>query len=138
MKICISATVSKYSIIRREFIGILTTMTEDWSYCDDSGVVLHETARKAKLSSRICNGLIILHTIAALAYVIGILLADADVTDRTTELPLMMKMEYPFVIDTLRKYRLVLATQFVFVMACSLGAGLFNAVFLTLVTCIYI
>ncbi|KMQ95564.1 odorant receptor 2a [Lasius niger] len=113
-------------------------MTEDWSYCDDSGVVLHETARKAKLSSRICNGLIILHTIAALAYVIGILLADADVTDRTTELPLMMKMEYPFVIDTLRKYRLVLATQFVFVMACSLGAGLFNAVFLTLVTCIYI
>ncbi|XP_072750613.1 odorant receptor 4-like isoform X2 [Anoplolepis gracilipes] len=107
-------------------------MTEDWNYCGDSGVELHETARKAKLSSHICNGLIILHTIAALAYVIGILLADADVTDRTTELPLMMKMEYPFVMDTLRKYRLVLATQFVYVMACSLGAGLFNAVFLTL------
>ncbi|XP_070150840.1 uncharacterized protein [Polyergus mexicanus] len=121
-----------FSLKQREFIEILTTMTKDWSYCGNSDVVLHETARKAKLSSRICNGLIILHTIAALAYVIGILLADADVTDRTTELPLMMKMEYPFVIDTLRKYRLVLAAQFVYVMACSLGAGLFNAVFLTL------
>ncbi|XP_072750612.1 odorant receptor 9a-like isoform X1 [Anoplolepis gracilipes] len=121
-----------FSLKQREFTGILTTMTEDWNYCGDSGVELHETARKAKLSSHICNGLIILHTIAALAYVIGILLADADVTDRTTELPLMMKMEYPFVMDTLRKYRLVLATQFVYVMACSLGAGLFNAVFLTL------
>ncbi|KAF3054406.1 Odorant receptor 090 [Nylanderia fulva] len=123
-----------YSVVEcfGEFIGILTTMTEDWSYCGDNGVVLHETARKAKLSSRICNGLIILHTIAAFAYVVGILLADVDVTDRTAELPFMMKMEYPFVIDTLRKYRLVLATQFMYVMVCSLGAGLFNAVFLTL------
>ncbi|KAL6429650.1 hypothetical protein ACFW04_007520 [Cataglyphis niger] len=121
-----------FSLKQREFIEILTTIRKDWSYCDDSGTALHETTSKAKLSSYICNGLIILHTIAALAYVIGILLADADVSDPTTELPLMMKMEYPFVIDTLRKYRLVLATQFVYVMACSLGAGLFNAVFLTL------
>ncbi|XP_011694591.1 PREDICTED: odorant receptor 4-like [Wasmannia auropunctata] len=107
-------------------------MAEDWNDCGSSDVALRETARKTKLSSRICNGLIILHTIAAFAYVIGILLADADVTDRTAELPLMMKMEYPFVIDTQRKYSLVLATQFVFVMVCSWGAGLFNALFLTL------
>lgn len=112
-------------------------MAEDWN-CDNNSIAMRETARKAKLSSRICNGLIILHTIAAFAYVIGILLADADVTDRTAELPLMMKMEYPFVIDTQRKYGLVLATQFVFVMVCSWGAGLFNALFLTLVTCICI
>ncbi|XP_071643302.1 odorant receptor 4-like isoform X2 [Temnothorax longispinosus] len=105
---------------------------EDWKDCDNTDVELRETARKAKLSSRICNGLIILHTIAAFAYVVGILLADADVTDPTAELPLMMKMEYPFGIDTRRKYRLVLATQFVFVMVCSWGAGLFNALFLTL------
>ncbi|XP_011065059.1 PREDICTED: putative odorant receptor 92a [Acromyrmex echinatior] len=44
----------------------------------------------------------------------------------------MIKMEYPFVIDTQRKYNLVLVTQFVFVMVCSWGAGLFNALFLTL------
>ena len=116
-------------------------MTEDWGDCNDNGygdVALRETTSKARLAGRICNGLIILHTIGAFAYVVGIFLVDADVTDRTAELPLMMKMEYPFVIDTLRKYRLVLATQFVFVVACSLGAGLFNAVFLTLVTCIYI
>ncbi|XP_070150957.1 odorant receptor 4-like isoform X2 [Polyergus mexicanus] len=116
----------------REFIEILTTMTKDCNYCGDSDFVLHETTRKAKLSSRICNGMIILHTMSALAYIIGIFLTDADVTDRTTELPLIMKMNYPFVVDTLRKYRLVLATQSVYVMACTLGAGLFNAVFLTL------
>lgn len=105
-------------------------IAEDWN--DNTGVALRETA--CKLSSRICNGLIILHTIAALAYVSGILLADADVTDRMAELPLMMKMEYPFDIDTQRKYRLVLATQFVYVIVCTWSAGLFNALFLTLVT----
>ncbi|KYQ60526.1 Putative odorant receptor 92a [Trachymyrmex zeteki] len=107
-------------------------MAEDWNDCNNDGVAVRETAGKTKLSSRICNGLIILHTIAAFAYVIGILLADADVTDRTAELPLMMKMEYPFIIDTQRKYSLVLVTQFLFVMVCSWGAGLFNALFLTL------
>ncbi|XP_071569006.1 odorant receptor 4-like [Temnothorax nylanderi] len=121
-----------FSLKQRKFIEILTMTAEDWKDCDNTGVELRETARKAKLSSRICNGLIILHTIAAFAYVVGILLADADVTDPTAELPLMMKMEYPFGIDTQRKYRLVLATQFVFVMVCSWGAGLFNALFLTL------
>lgn len=110
-------------------------MSEDWIKCGNRGVALSETIRKTKLSGRICNGLIILHTIGAFAYVVGILLADVDVTDRTTELPLMMKMEYPFVIDTRNKYDLVLATQFVYVMVCSWGAGLFNALFLTLVTC---
>ncbi|XP_011865007.1 PREDICTED: odorant receptor 4-like [Vollenhovia emeryi] len=120
------------SLKQRKFIEILTMMAEDWNDCDNTGVALRETASKAKLSSRICNGLIILHTFAGLAYAIGILLADADVTDRTAELPLMMKMEYPFVIDTQRKYSLVLATQFIFVMACSWGTGLFNALLLTL------
>lgn len=126
----------KYSICRK-FIEILTMTTEDWNDCGNSGVALNETERKAKLSSRICNGLIILRTMGVLAYVMGIVLADADVTDRTAELPLMLKMEYPFVIDTQRKYRLVLASQFVFVMVCGWGAVLFNALFLTLVTCTY-
>jgi len=128
----------KYPIVCRKFVEILITMAQDWNDCDNDGIALRETADKTKLSSRICNGLIILHTIAAFSYVIGILLTDADVTDRTVELPLMMKMEYPFVIDTQRKYNLVLVTQFVFVMVCSWGAGLFNALFLTLVTCTYI
>ncbi|XP_018301318.1 odorant receptor 67b-like [Mycetomoellerius zeteki] len=121
-----------FSLKQRKFVEILTTMAEDWNDCNNDGVAVRETAGKTKLSSRICNGLIILHTIAAFAYVIGILLADADVTDRTAELPLMMKMEYPFIIDTQRKYSLVLVTQFLFVMVCSWGAGLFNALFLTL------
>ncbi|XP_018348678.1 PREDICTED: odorant receptor 4-like [Trachymyrmex septentrionalis] len=121
-----------FSLKQRKFVEILTTMAEDWNDCNNDGVALRETEDKTKLSSRICNGLIILHTIAAFSYVIGILLTDADVTDRTVELPLMMKMEYPFVIDTQRKYSLILVTQFVFVMVCSWGAGLFNALFLTL------
>ncbi|XP_039309966.1 uncharacterized protein LOC120358768 [Solenopsis invicta] len=68
---------------------------------------------KAKLSSRISNGLIILHTMGGFAYVISTLMTvvDIDVTNRTDELPLAMKMEHPFVIDTRRKYRLVLASS---------------------------
>ncbi|XP_018047580.1 PREDICTED: odorant receptor 4-like [Atta colombica] len=122
-----------FSLKQRKFIEILTTMAQDWNDCDDDDIALRETADKTKLSSRICNGLIILHTIATFAYVIGILLTNADVTDRTVELPLIMKMEYPFVIDTQRKYRLTLVTQFVFVMVYTWGAGLFNALFLTLI-----
>ncbi|XP_071643033.1 odorant receptor 45a-like isoform X1 [Temnothorax longispinosus] len=119
---------------QRTFFEILTMMAKDWSDCDNTGVELRETARKAKLSSRIGNGIIILQTMATLAYVIGIFLAslDVDVTDRTVELPLIFKMEYPFVIDTQRKYRLVLATQFLSVAMCSWSANLFNALFLTL------
>ncbi|XP_071642913.1 odorant receptor 13a-like isoform X2 [Temnothorax longispinosus] len=122
-----------FSLKQRKFIEILTMTAEDWKDCSDNpGVELRETARRAKLSSRICNGLIILYTISALAYVFGFFLADTDVTDLTAELPLIMKMKYPFVIDTQHKYRLVLATQSVFVMVGSLGACLFNALFLTL------
>ncbi|XP_014480028.1 PREDICTED: odorant receptor 13a-like [Dinoponera quadriceps] len=128
----LTAKLIIFSCKQRQFIEILTTMSEDWSDYSSSNVALHETVRKTKTSSRICNGLIILHTIAAFTYVIGILLADVDITDRTAELPLMMKMEYPFVINTRCKYRVVLVTQFVFVMVCSWGAGLFNALLLTL------
>ncbi|XP_024885094.1 odorant receptor 13a-like [Temnothorax curvispinosus] len=121
-----------FSLKQRKFIEILTMTAEDWKDCDNTGVELRETAKRAKLSSRICNGLIILYTISGLAYVLGFFLADTDVTDLRAELPLIMKMKYPFVIDTQRKYRLVLATQSVFVMVGSVGAGLFNALFLTL------
>ncbi|XP_071642877.1 uncharacterized protein [Temnothorax longispinosus] len=95
---------------QRKFFEILTMTAEDWNDCDNTGVELRETAKKAKLSSRIGNGIIILQTMATLAYVIGIFQAsiDVDVTDRTVELPLIFKMEYPFVIDTQRKYRLTL------------------------------
>ncbi|XP_024891693.1 odorant receptor 4-like isoform X2 [Temnothorax curvispinosus] len=119
---------------QRKFLEILTMMAKDWNDCDNTGIELRETARKAKLSSRISNGLIILQTITTSAYVIGILLASfhVDVTDRTLELPLIFKMEYPFVIDTQRKYRLVLATQLLSVAVCSWSTGLFNALFLTL------
>jgi hypothetical protein len=111
-------------------------MSEDWSDSSNNEIASHEASRSAKLSNRISNGLIILHTIAAFTYVIGILLVDVDVTDQTVDLFLMMKMKYPFVIDTQHEYRIVLVTQFMYVMVCSWGAGLFNALFLTLVTCI--
>lgn len=110
-------------------------MAEDWG--DNTDAALREMVSKTKFSSRICNGLIIFHTIGAILYIIGIPLT-ADLTDRTTELPLMMQMEYPFVIDTQYKYRLVLATQLISAIVASWGAGLFNALFLTLVTSTYI
>lgn len=109
-------------------------MAEDWRDSSSDDVALREATSKAKLVGRICNGMIILHTVGALLYVIDSFMADVDPNDRTIELPFIMKMEYPFVIDTRRTYRLVLVSQSVFVVVCSWGACLFNALILTLVT----
>jgi len=54
------------------------------------------SACKAKLSCRICN-LIIFHMIAAFTYIItSVLQANVNLADRTTVLPIRMKMQHPF------------------------------------------
>ncbi|XP_036141345.1 odorant receptor 13a-like isoform X2 [Monomorium pharaonis] len=131
----VTCNIIIFTLKYQKFNEILTTIMEDWDDCGNSDVALREVTNKAKLSSRISNGLILLHTFGGLAYVISILLIviEVDVTDQSMdEIPFMMKMEYPFVINTQRKYRLVLVTQFIGVMLCTWGAGLFNGLFLTL------
>lgn len=97
-------------------------------------ISMRETTRKAKISDRITNAIVTLHTTTIIAYSIGIVLADADVTDRTTELPLLNKLEIPFDINTQRMYRFVLFIEFLFLLFYSWAAGITNSLLLTLVS----
>ncbi|CAL1674353.1 unnamed protein product [Lasius platythorax] len=117
---------------QRKFIQILTIMTEDWNDCVDNDISMRETSKKAKLSDRLVNAIIILHTATIFAYCMGIFLIDVDVTDQTTELPFMGKLELPFRINTQRSYRLMLIAQFLHLILCGWVAGITNVLLLTL------
>lgn len=119
--------------IPRKFIEILTMMAEDWNDCAGSDVTMRETAHKAKLADRITNAMFILHTLTIVAYSIGILLADVEVTGQS-ELPLLLKVELPVDINTKRMYKMLLTVQFVHLIMSGCGTGLLNALLLTLVS----
>ncbi|XP_036141687.1 uncharacterized protein LOC105840961 [Monomorium pharaonis] len=118
---------------QRKFVEILAVMTEDWSDCANSDISMREAARKAKISDRITNAVVTLHTMTIVAYCIGIILADADVTDTTRELPLINKLEIPFDIKTQSMYRIVLITEFLLMILCGWAAGITNSLLLTLI-----
>jgi len=107
-------------------------MAEDWNDCADSDVNMRETACKAKLADRITNAMFTLHTLTIVAYSIGILLADVDITNQS-ELPLLLKVELPIDINTKRMYKMLLTMQFVHLIMSGCGTGLLNALLLTLV-----
>ncbi|XP_011155782.2 odorant receptor 4 [Solenopsis invicta] len=115
----------------RKFLEILTMMTEDWNDCNSSDVNMRETTCKAKLAARITNAMFTLHTLTIVAYSIGILFADVDVTDQS-ELPLLLKVELPVDINTKRMYKMLLSMQFVHLIMSGCGTGLLNALLLTL------
>ncbi|XP_018401483.1 PREDICTED: odorant receptor 13a-like [Cyphomyrmex costatus] len=117
---------------QRKFVEILTVMAEDWNDCANSDISIRETTRKAKISDRITNAIITLHTTTVVAYCIGIVLADVDVTDSTKELPLVNKVEIPFSINTQFTYRTVLITEFLLMILCGWAAGITNSLLLTL------
>jgi len=109
-------------------------ITEDWDHCADNEMNMYETIRKAKLSSHITNAIIILHTTSAVAYSTRIILANVDVTDRTSEPPYIHKIKLPFDVNTQGTYKMILITQTVYVVMCSWAAGAVNALLLTLVS----
>jgi hypothetical protein len=121
------------TIVHRKFVEILGKMAQDWSDCANNDVSMRETERKAKVSDRITNSIVILHTLTIVLYCIGIILTDVDVTDTSKELPLMNKLDIPMDINTLSKYRIVLIVEFVFLMLSSWAAGITNSLLLTLV-----
>ncbi|XP_018047592.1 PREDICTED: odorant receptor 4-like [Atta colombica] len=115
----------------RKFFEILMIMAEDWNDCASSNINMRETACKAKLADRITNAMFTLHTLTIVAYSIGILLADVDISEQS-ELPLLLKVELPVNINTKRMYKMLLAMQFVHLIMSGCGTGLLNALLLTL------
>jgi len=95
-----------------------------------------ETASKAKISERITNLVLILHTMTISGHGIGVILANVDVTDNaTTELRFFTKIEIPFDINTQRTYRCILITEFFFLMMWSWSSGAINSLLIILVSC---
>lgn len=121
--------------IHRKFAEILAVMAEDWSDCANSDINMREITRKARMSDRITNAIVTLHTLTIVAYSMGIILADVDVTDSTKELLLINKLEIPFInINTQSTYRIVLIIEFLLLLLSSWAAGITNSLLLTLVS----
>jgi len=133
IKIIIDLTRSM-KIIYRKFVEILSVMTEDWNDCANSDISMREISRKAKMSDRITNVIITLHTVTVVAYCMSIILADVDVTDTTKELLLINKLEIPFDINTQSMYRIVLIIEFLLMIFCGWATGVTNCLLLTLVS----
>ncbi|KAL6429646.1 hypothetical protein ACFW04_007519 [Cataglyphis niger] len=118
---------------QRTFVEIQMIITEDWNDCADNDISMRETSKKAKISDRLVNAVIILHTMTIFAYCFGVFFANVDVIDQTTELPHMTKIELPFRINTQRTYRLMLIVQFLHLILCAWAAGITNILLLTLI-----
>ncbi|KAF3054592.1 Odorant receptor 211 [Nylanderia fulva] len=119
-------------INQQKFMETLALIVNDWKDCANSDVSLRVMIRKAKLSDRITNTILILHVISIIAYSMGVVLEDADATDQTIELPYVNKLQLPFNVSTQRTYRLVLLTEVVHLIFSNLAAGFANAMLLTL------
>ncbi|KMQ95565.1 odorant receptor 2a [Lasius niger] len=117
----------------RKFAEILTIMEEDWNDCCNSDINMRETTCKAKLAGRITNAMFTLHTLTIVGYSVGIFLADVDVTDHQSELPLLLKVNLPININTERRYKTLLSAQFIHLILSGCGTGLLNALLLTLI-----
>ncbi|XP_050458063.1 odorant receptor 13a-like [Cataglyphis hispanica] len=120
-------------INQRKFIEILASITDDWNDCADNDISMRLTMRKAKLSDRITYGIITLYTMTIFGYCLGVIIADADVTDQTIEVPFLNKVKFPFSIHTQNMYRFVLIVEFVHMLFSHLLIGIVNNILLTLV-----
>ncbi|EZA57535.1 hypothetical protein X777_02070 [Ooceraea biroi] len=117
----------------QKFMKILTMMAEDWNDCTGDDVSARETACKVRSANRIINAMFTLHTVTIVAYSIGIFLADVDVTDQQSELPLLLKVELPVNIHTKHTYKTLLTMQFVHLIMSGCGTGLLNSLLLALI-----
>ncbi|XP_025262858.1 odorant receptor 4-like [Camponotus floridanus] len=110
-------------------------MAEDWNDCTKGDIEMHETVNKAKMSNRITNAIITLHTVGPIIYSLSIILrvASVDITDHTVELPHIYKMEIPFNINTQSTYKIVLIVELIHLVMCSWALGILNALLLILI-----
>lgn len=109
-------------------------MAEDWNDCAKNDIEMNKAIIKAKISNRIANAIITLHTVVPLLYGMGVILANVDVTDRTIELPHIYKVQVPFSINTQYTYKIMLIVEWIHLIMCSWGLGILNALLLTLVS----
>ncbi|XP_014480030.1 PREDICTED: odorant receptor 4-like [Dinoponera quadriceps] len=117
---------------QQNFVEILSMMSDDWDDCAKNDIELRETECKAKISDRIMNSIVMLHTITIIAYCTGVVIDDVDVTDRTTELPYVNKLDIPFNVNTQLMYRTILIVEYLYMIMCCWAAGVTNVLLLSL------
>ncbi|XP_018364797.1 PREDICTED: odorant receptor 4-like [Trachymyrmex cornetzi] len=117
---------------QRKFVETLTLITDDWSDCAKNNIDMRVMTDKAKISDRITNMIIILHTLSVTAYCIGIIIADVDITDKT-ELPLINKLELSFNVNTQLMYRVVLIIEYIHMILTNCVSGVINIIFLAMI-----
>ncbi|XP_011631577.1 odorant receptor 22c-like [Pogonomyrmex barbatus] len=128
------AKLIAFWINQRKFAEILALITDDWNDCAKSDISVRMATYKAKISDRITNVILVLYTVTIVAYCMGVIIADADITDKTmVELPFVNKLELPFSINTRNMYRSVLIMEFLHMILCNLAAGTVNAILLAMV-----
>ncbi|XP_014480076.1 PREDICTED: odorant receptor 4-like [Dinoponera quadriceps] len=118
---------------QRKFVETLTMVAKDWDDSANSEFSVRETMSRAKLSDRITNAIITLHTLSAIAYSSRAVLASTDINDSTSEPLYVHKVEIPFNVDKQRTYGTILTAQLVYVVMGSWAAGAVNSLLLTLI-----
>lgn len=131
---CVLIKFATYVRSHRIFDEVLTMMAEDWNDCAKSDIEMNEAVIKAKISNRIANAVMTLHTVVPLLYGVGVILANVDATNRTIELPHIYKVEVPFSINTQCTYKIVLIVELIHLVMCSWALGILNALLLILVS----
>lgn len=105
-------------------------MMEDWNDCAKNDIEMHETVNKAKISNRIINAIMILHTVSPILYSVSIILANVNVTDYMVELSYIYKMKISFSINTQCTYKVMLIEELMHFVMCSWYLGTLNALLL--------
>jgi hypothetical protein len=73
----------------------LALITNNWNNYAKNDIGMRVMTNKAKVSDRITDIILILHKMTIILYSMGIIIADADVTE-TIELPFINKVILPF------------------------------------------
>ncbi|XP_014480033.1 PREDICTED: odorant receptor 13a-like [Dinoponera quadriceps] len=110
----------------------MSMMSNDWDECTKSNDGLRETEYKAKISDRLMNSIIILHTMAISAYCGGTVLKRVEIANRTGELPYVDKLNLPFDVNTQLMYRSILLAEFFIGISMCWLAGVTNVLLLSL------
>jgi len=109
-------------------------MASNWSNYTNDKISMREMTYKARMSDRIINSIVLLHTLTVFAYCFNVITADVDITDKTAELPFISKINIPINLSTESIYRCVSIMFFLHMIMCAWAAGITNGLLLSLVS----
>jgi len=120
------------TIVHRKFEE--TLITDNWNDCVKNDIGMCVVTGKAKTLDRITNVILFFYTLSIVTYCLEVFIANADVTDKTIEISLINKLEFPFNINTQRMYRCVLMMEFTDLILCNWVDGIVNAILSAMVS----